>query len=209
MPLFSPLNQEFSQLSPGCTMCAALPRAGAVSTGTTLCLVQSGEVFLLRKRFLNDAFTPIVVLTNHWACVYFVISSLLLTDFLFLIMYNFPNYRIQQGLPGHSNIITKLSQSWSSSFSSSFFFNLNVLFFKTVDDFGIQGSETVQIVEQVSKPHMPIWYSEFFRRLRLEQMISILLCHRLQCCHFGLEISSTVALLWRRKSANFSYSFFP
>lgn len=37
-----------------------------------------------------------------------------------------------------------------------FFFNLNVLFFKTVDDFGIQGSETVQIVDQVSKPHMPI-----------------------------------------------------
>lgn len=67
--------------------------------------VQSGEVFLLRKCFPNDAFTSIIVLTNHWACIYFVISSLLLTDFLFVIMYNFPNY------PGHSNIITKLS--WS------------------------------------------------------------------------------------------------
>ncbi|XP_049998401.1 lysosomal-trafficking regulator isoform X2 [Alexandromys fortis] len=28
MPFFSPLNQESSPLSPGCTMCAALPRAG-------------------------------------------------------------------------------------------------------------------------------------------------------------------------------------
>lgn len=92
---------------------------------------------------------------------------------------------------GHDHLLFLLPFPFPSS-SSSLFFSLNVLFFKIVDDFGIQGSETVQIVNQVSKPHMPVWCSEFFRRLRLGQMISILLCHWLQCCY--LDLKSVVLL---------------
>lgn len=61
MPFFSPLNQDSPQLSPGCTTCVVPPRAGAVSTGTALCLINCGGGYL-RKCFPNDVSTP-----NHCA----------------------------------------------------------------------------------------------------------------------------------------------
>lgn len=62
----------------------------------------------LRKCFPNEVFTPNHYAgKNHWTCIYFVISSLSLADFLFVIMHDFPNCKIQQKLPRQSNI-TKL-----------------------------------------------------------------------------------------------------
>lgn len=60
MPFFNPLNQDFSQLSFGCTTCAVPSRAGAVDARTALCFFSLGK--FLRKCFPNDVFTP-----NHCA----------------------------------------------------------------------------------------------------------------------------------------------
>lgn len=91
MPFFSPLPQDSPQLSPGCTTCAVSPKAGAVSGG------QHSASFNLGRCFSGNAFQMmcpplIIVLANHWTCFYCMISSFLLTDFLFVTMHDFSNY---------------------------------------------------------------------------------------------------------------------
>jgi hypothetical protein len=95
MPFFSPLDQDSPQLSPGCTTCAASPRAGAVVQEQP-----SASRNHLGRCFSGNAFQmmcpPIIsVLANHWACIYSVISAFSLTDFLFVAMYDFPTYKLQ------------------------------------------------------------------------------------------------------------------
>lgn len=90
MPFFSPLNPDSPQLSPGSITCLVSPRAGAVSTGTALCLINLGGGFS-GNAFQMMCPPLITVLANHWTCIYCVISSFSLTDFLFVTMYNFPD----------------------------------------------------------------------------------------------------------------------